>query len=185
MHYRTKKNLPRGVSESAKIQTQTIDYFTWFHKNGCISTNNGPILKIQNLACSVHQCRSSWRQNDVACDVTRARTSRTQERGYKRHKSQQSLNLSLVAIPVAMGLSRKPWGGFSWFFCMHICVDEPSTYSKNHYHQANNCGFRRFFYYHGNRFVFSPIFITRRRSGAKQGSTHQISSGSVKKPRQS
>ncbi len=23
---------------------------TWFYKNGCISTNYGPILKIQNLA---------------------------------------------------------------------------------------------------------------------------------------
>ncbi len=76
MAYKTPHiNVSERVSESAEIQTQTIDhmYFTWFHQNACISTNNGPIVKIQNLACSVLQCRSSRRQNDVARDVTRAR----------------------------------------------------------------------------------------------------------------
>ncbi len=53
---------------------------TWFHKNSHIFANYGPILKIQNLACSVLLSRSSGRHNDVARDVTRARTSRARGR---------------------------------------------------------------------------------------------------------
>ncbi len=88
---------------------------TWFHKIGRISANNGPILKIRNLACSVLQCRPIRHQNDVARDVMRAGTSRVRGRHYGRHNSQQSLNLNLVVVPVAMGLPRKPRGGFCSF----------------------------------------------------------------------
>ena len=52
-------------------------------------------------------------------------TSHLSSRAWGRHtckdvakdvKAQQNLNLNLVAISVAMGLSRKPCGGFPWFF---------------------------------------------------------------------
>ncbi len=33
---------------------------TWFYKNGRISANYGPILKIQNLAYSVERYRPDW-----------------------------------------------------------------------------------------------------------------------------
>ncbi len=45
------------------------------HKIGCISANNGPIWKIQNLARSGPRCRSVWCHNDVVRDVTREMTS--------------------------------------------------------------------------------------------------------------
>ena len=99
---------------------------TWFHKNGHISANNGPILKIRNLACSVLRCCSSGRQNYVARDVMRARTSHARGRCLGRHKAKQSLNLNLVAVPVAMGLSHKTQGGFSLFFtCKLIQMGRP------------------------------------------------------------
>ena len=35
-----------------------LPFMTWFYENGRISTNNGPILKIRNLAYSGLQARS-------------------------------------------------------------------------------------------------------------------------------
>ncbi len=42
---------------------------TCFHKIGHISTNYGPILKIQNLACSGLRARYDERDCDVAREI--------------------------------------------------------------------------------------------------------------------
>ena len=49
---------------------------TFHHKNGRISANNGPIWKIQNLACSGLRLRSIWCHNYGVCDATHAMTPR-------------------------------------------------------------------------------------------------------------
>ncbi len=52
-----------------------------FYKNAHISlnVNNGPILKIQNLAYSALRPLSENHYRDVACDVLQAMMSRTRD----------------------------------------------------------------------------------------------------------
>ncbi len=56
-----------------------LSFLTWFYKIGRISANNGPILKIQNLARSGLRRRSVWCHNDVMRDATCETTSRARE----------------------------------------------------------------------------------------------------------
>ncbi len=53
-------------------------------------------------------------------DVTRARTSRAREDVPMTSQNLWSLNLNLVAVTVAMGLSRKLHGRFSSFFAWEL-----------------------------------------------------------------
>ena len=64
-----------GVRNSTFHLKCSLFLSTLLYENDCIFLNNGPIFKIQNLACSGLQCRSAWHHNDVACDVTFVMTS--------------------------------------------------------------------------------------------------------------
>ncbi len=69
------------------------------------------------------KARATSRARD---DVARTRTS------LMTSQSLQSLNLNLVAISIAMGLSLKPCGRFpSFFACKLICMTQPYTAKIN------------------------------------------------------
>ena len=68
----------RCLAKAAEsLITFQVQFITLFHKNGRISLNYGPILKIQNLAYSAERPRHVTLGNGVAHDarddVTRAR----------------------------------------------------------------------------------------------------------------
>ncbi len=153
---------------------------TSIHEIGYISTNNGPILKIQNVAYSAERSRPDQSYYSLArrhaCeDVKRARTS-----------------LSSAEPQSETGCRKRCYGPISetarrifLIFCMHIYMDEPSTYSKNRYDQTNICGFRRFSDYHGNPFRLFQNFISSRRYRSDPAHACAISFRTVEKPQRS
>ncbi len=106
---------------------------TWFHKIGRISANNGPILKIRNLAYSVLRCRPSGRYNDVARDIIRARTSLWTSQISEEPQSESGCRTRCYG-PIS-----ETAGWIFLKFCTQICIDWPITCTQNHYDQANIC----------------------------------------------
>ncbi len=94
-------SLPSGKKLSALWTTTKnsrdwtpIHTSTWFYENGHISANNGPILKIQNLAYSGLWARPVAPSNIGARDIARAMTSHARVR-----TSSWQQSLSIVWLP--------------------------------------------------------------------------------------
>ncbi len=66
-------------------------------------------------------------------------------------------------------------------FCMQICMDKPSSYSKIDYDRANICGFRMFFHHYGSGFYFLFYFFIFYSSLDPPDCLYQISFRSIVK----
>ena len=93
---------------------QLICFITLLHENGCISLNNGPILKIQNLAYSGEEAQYGKSEKSVAHDATREMTSRARRNRHHHGNNHFVLCGSFGPLPWAYLANRLVDFAYFW-----------------------------------------------------------------------